>query len=250
MKTLAPISAQPILTPSQEAFAIHYATFGVAEAAYRHAYNVTTTRRASVQHTAWQTLHHPKVATRITAIRNAAAVNELATRESLIADLEAMVNVDTTELIQLRVVPCPACWPTADAWTDAAAAALDAGHDAPAADEPNARCIVCAGAGRNVGQLTSTADLSLPARRMFKGLEFFPDGGVKRVLLHDAAQLRIELHKLKGLHIERSVSLNATVNVPAMPKNMTVEQAMELLSKLAPVPADADADSTIVSTDP
>lgn len=247
MKNSVPISAQPILTASQEAFAVHFATFGGAEAAYRHAYNVTTTRRASLQASAYHTLHHPKVAARITALRNAAAGNELATRESLIADLEAMVNVDTTELIQLRVVPCPACWPTPDAWTDAAVTALDAGHEPPPADEPNPHCAACLGAGRNVGQLTSTADLSLPARRMFKGLEFFPDGGVKRVLLHDAAQLRIELHKLKGMHIDRSLSINATVNVPALPKNMTVEDALRMLETIAPAPANDAPDSNVVS---
>ena len=253
MKTLAArrstAVAVPVLTDQQEKFARHYAAFGSAEDAYRHAYHTTTTRRASVQHAAWQTVHIPKVAARITALRNAQAADEMASRESLIADLEAMVNVDTNELMQLRVIPCLACWP-ADTWEIAAATALDAGHEAPAADEPRASCIPCGGAGRNVGYLTNTADLSPPARRMFKGLEFFPDGGLKRVLLHDAAQLRIELHKLKGLHIERSVSVNAHVNVPALPKNMSVSDALELLSKLSPVPADADdtpIDNTVVS---
>lgn len=246
MKALATRSGLPVLTPSQEAFAVHFATFGVAEDAYRHAYSTTTTRRASVQHAAWQTLHNPKVAARITALRNAAAANELATRESLIADLEAMVNVDTNELMQLRVVPCPACWPTPDAWLAAAAAALDAGKEATPEDEPNPHCKVCVGAGRNVGQLTSTADLSLPARRMFKGLEFFPDGGIKRVLLHDAAQLRIELHKLKGMHVDRSVV--AHVAVKPLPANLSVEEALRMLESIAPAPADdAPNDSCVVS---
>lgn len=232
-----------VLTASQEAFATHYAAFGSAEAAYRHAYNVQTTRRASVQHMAYRALHHPTVAARITALRNTAAANELATRESLIADLEAMVNVDTNELMQLRVVPCPACWPP-EAWETAAAAALDAGHEPPGADEPNARCPVCVGAGRNVGQLTNTEDLSLPARRMFKGLEFFPDGGIKRVLLHDAAQLRVELHKLKGMHVDRSVSLNLNADIKPLPANVSVEDALRMLETIIPAPID---DASIVS---
>jgi hypothetical protein len=216
------------LTAQQEAFAVHYATFGDPQAAYRHAYNVTTKRRASVQHSAYQALHHPGIAARVTSLRNTQAANELTTRERLIADLEAMVNVDTNELMQLRVVPCPACWVIPDAWEMAAAAALDAGQDVPPVDEPNPRCAVCVGAGRNVGQLTNTADLSLPARRMFKGLEFFPDGGVKRVLLHDAAQLRIELHKLKGMHVDRSVTLSVHAHVEPL-RDMTPAEVAELI---------------------
>src|SRR6202008_1647956 len=85
-----------LLTSTQEAFAVHYATFGDPVQAYRHAYDVTTTRRASVQQMAYRTLHHPAVSARITALRNAAAAgDEAVSRERLIADLEAMVNVDT-----------------------------------------------------------------------------------------------------------------------------------------------------------
>ena len=44
------------------------------------------------------------------------------------------------------------------------------------------------------------------ARRLLRGIELFPDGSVKRLLLHDQTALRIELHKLRGLHVDRSVS--------------------------------------------
>jgi hypothetical protein len=250
MKNLVP--ATKVLTAKQEAFAVHYATFGDPVQAYRHAYNSTTTRRASVQQAAWETLHHPAVSGRITALRNAAAAgDEAVSRERLIADLEAMVNVDTSEFMELRVVPCPVCWPTPDAWTLAAAAAIDVCRDAPSADEPNQSCMNCAGAGRNVGHLRNTADLSLPARRMFKGLEFFPDGGIKRVLLHDAAQLRIELHKLKGMHVDRSVSLNLNADIKPLKRGMSVEEALAIMQEIAPtatdvLPAPAD-DPTVVS---
>jgi hypothetical protein len=251
----SPPSGAHVLTDQQESYATHYSTFGDPAAAYRHAYNVTTTRRASIQQQAYRVLHNPKVAARITTLRNQSAADALASRESLIADLEAMVNVDTNELMQLRVVPCSGCWPDAHAWALAAAAALDAGHEAPPKDEPNPTCASCAGAGRNVGHLTNTADLSLPARRLFKGLEFFPDGGVKRVLMHDAAQLRIELHKLKGMHVERheskSFNVNYNLNAPTSPQApMTAEDAIAKLRTIgvlaidaAPVPDDA----TVVS---
>jgi hypothetical protein len=236
------------LTAQQEAFAVHYVTFGDPAAAYRHAYNVTTTKRRSVQDQAYRTLHHPAIAARVTALRNAQAVDPLATRERLIADLQAMVDVDVNEIMQLRVMPCSACWATPNAWETAAAAALDAHQDAPSADEPNPLCVACAGAGRNVGMLTNTADLSLPARRLFKGLEFFPGGEIKRVLLHDAAQLRIELHKLRGLHVDRSVSLNAHLDIKPLPKNMSVQEALELMASICPIPpGDTQPDPTVVS---
>jgi hypothetical protein len=85
---------------------------------------------------------------------------------------------------------------------------------------------------------------------MFKGLEFFPDGSIKRVLLHDAAQLRIELHKLKGMHVDRSVSLNLNADIKPLPSNVSVEDALRMLESIAPVqPDDADpvSDPQVVS---
>lgn len=86
---------------------------------------------------------------------------------------------------------------------------------------------------------------------MFKGLEFFSDGGVKRVLLHDAAQLRIELHKLKGMHVDRSVSLNLNADIPPLKRGLSVEEALAIMQEIAPtadaaLPAPVD-DPTVVS---
>ena len=82
---------------------------------------------------------------------------------------------------------------------------------------------------------------------MFKGLEFFPDGGIKRVLLHDAAQLRIELHKLKGLHVDRSVNLNLNAEIKPLRDDMTHDEALALLNRLAPPP---DDDATAIDVTP
>lgn len=240
-----------MLTKQQDAFAVHFATYGDAQAAYRSAYNVgDTTKRSSVQQRAWELRHHPKIAARITALRNADAAGELASRERLIADLEALCEVNIDEFMELRIIPCPACWPL-DAWETAAVTALDAGHEPPAANEPNPLCQPCGGAGRPITHLVPTAQWSAVAKRLFKGVELYSDQTVKRILLHDQAQLRIELHRLKGLHIERSVSVNAHVNIPALPKNLSVSDALELLNTLAPVPADADDtpidDNSVVS---
>lgn len=244
--SLAKRSAQtvPVLTKQQDAFAVHFAAYGDAQAAYRHAYNVSdTTKRSTVQQRGWELRHHPKIAARITALRNADAAGELASRERLIADLEALCEVNIDEFMELRIVPCPACWPP-EAWETAAAAALDAGHEPPAADEPNARCVPCGGAGRPVTHLVPTAQWSPVAKRLFKGIELYGDGAIKRVLTHDQAQLRIELHKLKGMHVDRSVSLNLNADIKPLPANVSVEEALRMLETIIPAPID---DASIVS---
>ena len=238
MELVPTAQAKPItLTAPQEAFAAHFATFGDPVAAYQHAYNPTTTRRASLQTLAYRVRHHPKVAARIKALWNDSAADAAVSRDRLIADLEDMVNVDTNELMQLRIVPCGACWPN-DVLADAIGRAVAAHTPMPDSSTPRDDCPACAGAGRPVGHLNNTADLPLPARRMFKGLEFFPEGGVKRVLLHDQAALRIELHKLKGMHVDRSVSLNLNADLKPLKRGMTVEEALQIMESIAPTAPD------------
>jgi hypothetical protein len=101
------------------------------------------------------------------------------------------------------------------------------------ADDPPAEdCPYCDAAGVSAVRITSTADLSLPARRLFKGVECYPDGTIKKILLHDAAALRIELHKLKGMHVERSVAITANVT-PAL-KEMSRDEQLQFLESLRP----------------
>jgi len=224
----------PSLTASQERFAVHYAAFGDPVAAYQHAYNPTTTRRASLQQLAYRVRNHPAVAQRVVTLRNAAAANDATmSAHRLIRDLEDMVNVDTNDLMQLRVVPCPSCWPD-DALAAAVGRAIAAQTQMPDSNAPRDDCPTCAGAGRPVGQLFNTADLPLPARRLFKGIQFYPDGGVKQVLLHDTAALRVELHKLKGMHIDRSVSLNLNADLKPLKRGLTVEEALQIMESIAP----------------
>jgi hypothetical protein len=221
-----------VLTDAQEKFAVHFAAFGDPSAAYHHAYNVTTTRKASVQQMAYRLIRHPGIANRITALRNAAAAGDvMATRERLIADLEAMVDVDVASMVTLRVVPCAECWPDI-AIAEAMGRGLKGEAPMPDLDAPNDGCAACAGAGRNVGHLTPTAELSLPARRLFKGLEFHDSGAVKRVLLHSQAALRIELHRLKGMHVDRSVNLTLNADLKPLKAGMTVEEALALMDSV------------------
>lgn len=241
-------SAVPaVLTDQQERYAVHYATYGDPVDAYRHAYNPTTTRRASLQQLAYRVLHNPKVSARIAALRNANAADEVATRERLIVDLERMVEADVREIVQWRTAPCVHCWPPSDDGLAlaveidylAALASADAGEAKPRAfastpdpSRPRLSCPSCAGSGRTAVTMTDTDLLSEPVRRLIKSVEL--DGGsLKRLHLHDQAQLRIELHRLRGMHVDRSVNLNVNANVPAF-KDMSNDQALDFLESLKP----------------
>lgn len=229
LPSVKPTSLAP-LTDSQERYALHYTTYGDPVAAYQHAYNPTTTRRASLQQLAYRVRNHPRVAARIIELRNAQAAGDPAlTAQALVADLQAMVDVDPETLQQIRVVPCAECW------TDDALVAAVGRPNAPLpdVDSPRDDCAACAGAGRLVGHVTPSAELPLAARRLIKGIEFFPGGSVKRVIYHDQATLRTELHKLKGMHVDRSINLNVNANIAPL-KDMSRDEALALLERIAP----------------
>lgn len=248
-------TVEPRLTDSQERFAVHYATYGDPTGAYRHAYDVTTSNIKTQRAAASRLLAHPGVAARVMALRNAAAAGDATmSAHRLIRDLEDMINVDTNDLMQLRVVACPTCWPD-EVLAVAVGRALATQTPLPDSDTPRDDCPSCVGAGRPVGHLFNTADLPLPARRLFKGIQFYPDGGVKQVLLHDTAALRIELHKLKGMHVDRSINLNVNADLKPLKRGMTVEEALQIMESIAPtlpaaLPAATDAEFTEVSTHP
>ena len=86
-------------------------------------------------------------------------------------------------------------------------------------------CGVCAGAGREVRRHTSFADLSPAAKRVLRGIETHADGSIKRVLIADLTQLELALHKVKGMHIDRRVSLNLNADLKPLKRGMSVEEA-------------------------
>jgi hypothetical protein len=100
--------------------------------------------------------------------------------------------------------------------------------------EPNPACGQCDGSGVPRVRFSSTADASPGARRLLRGVELFPDGSVKRVLLHDQAALRMELHKLRGMHVDRSLSVNLSAELKPLRKGLTVEEALAIMESVAP----------------
>lgn len=247
------------LTKSQEDFAAHYVAFGDPVAAYLHAYNPATTKRSSLQQLAYRVRSHPKVAARIRALRNAqAATDEAVSAARLIADLEAIAYADPRELMALTVVNCRWCWGTGYAYqfrddrelADACGKACAEHRPLPdmaggvgfrGDRAPNAECPRCDGHGLAVPRFSDTADASPAAAALFKGLEMHADGTVKRVILHDQMALRTELHKLKGMHVDRSINVNLNADLKPLKRGMSVEEAVAIMETLVPtLPAPDD----------
>lgn len=204
------------LTSRQEAFARAYAEGAAAVDAYLAAFELTSSRGAA-RVSAYRLLRNPRVQERVRELQDAAATRSTRSTAALIRELEEMVSVDANELVRLDVGSCAHCWDVAG----------------DQSREPNPDCASCHGAGWPRVKFGSTADASPGARRLLRGIELFPDGSVKRVLLHDQTALRIELHRLRGLHIDRSVNVNVNANVPAL-KDWTREQQLEFLDSLRP----------------
>lgn len=115
----------------------------------------------------------------------------------LIYELEELVDADPNELIRIERRPCMGCWP----------------FEEPK-EEPNESCLACQGYGERRTFLADTSKVSPGARRLYAGVELNPDGSIKKLKLHDQMAARIELHKIKGLHIDRSVNVNVNRNLP------------------------------------
>jgi hypothetical protein len=249
-----------------ERFAQHLAAHGLPVEAYLHAYDVVrTTNRNALRASAFNIANHPKVRARVAALQAASAERTITTNAELMAALEEVVDTDATEIFGLAVNACRHChgahgayqFRDGDEWALAAAAAIDRGERVPDAaggfgyrtDAPvNPDCVHCHGLGEQRLHITPTAELSRGARRLIKGFELFPDGRVKRLHLHDQTQLRIELHKLRGMVIDRTASVVAHVNVPSLADIASDPvKALEFLESLrptkpAPVTVDAAAE--------
>jgi phage terminase small subunit len=240
------------LTQRQEAFCRLFVETGVAADAYTAAYNAEDSSRATVRVNAFRLLKNPKVQQRVRELQDAAADRSLRSTVALIRELEEAVDADVNELVRLEVGACRHCHGIGGQWQHkdtmeyalALAAAIDSKGAQPLPSdaggfgyridrEPNPDCNTCGGAGVPRVIFSSTADASAGARRLLRGIELHADGSVKRVLLHDQAQLRIELHRLRGLHVDRSVSVNLQANLPAF-TDMTQEQALDFLDSLRP----------------
>jgi hypothetical protein len=258
-------AALPTLTEREARFAEHFAVFDCPADAYLTSGEVApTTKRSSVLRAAYALLARPHVRARITTLRNAiAAAGPKATQAALVADLQDALAVDVAEIVRLEVVHCPSCYssPAYHAqWPMLAAAALDAGSSElppepltsdqfdPTRD-PWHSCALCLGAGRKVVRMTSTAQLSAPARRLIRGYETHADGSVKKVLLTDTAQLRQELHRtIPGFYApDRSVTVNLNADIKPLRHDMTLDEVVAAWESISPTEALPVPEDTVVS---
>lgn len=183
------------LSMREEAFVIHYACEGDVAAAYRAAYPGVVKEAAKLGR---KMLNRVDVTARLREHQE--AISRIPTAISatrLIFELEEMVNADANELISVTHEPCIGCWPAIEKHA-----------------EPNEVCLGCGGHGVRRVVLADTDKVSPGARRLFKGVELDQWGGVKKLLLHDQMAARVELHKLKGLHVDRSLNINVNKNLP------------------------------------
>lgn len=250
---MMPAAGPPVakaLTPRQDAFARAYASTGLAVDSYRAVYSCEGSSHATVRVNASRLLHTPSVARRIRELQDAAAERAVRSNAALMADLEEMVDANPGELVRIETGCCRHChgergayqWREAEYATACDAALTDPGSPWPnmagglgydAGRAPNPDCGACDGKGVSRVVYGSTAEITRAAQRLVRGVETWPDGTLKRLHLHDQTALRIELHKLRGLHVERSVNLNVNANVPT-PKDMTAAQALDYLESLRP----------------
>lgn len=239
------------ITQRQENFARHYVTHGSVVEAYVHAYDVApTTNRNSLRSTSYNVLNNPKVRARVAALQAATNAQAVMSTAELISELEAMATADVSEVVALTVGACRHCWgyghryqwrdefEYARAFDEALAATkplpdMAGGFGYRSDREPHAECSQCDGAGMHLVRFTSTDQLSPAARKLLKSVELFPDGSLKRLHLHDQLAVRMELHRVKGMHVDRSISVTAHVPGPSL-KELSNEQALDYLERLRP----------------
>jgi hypothetical protein len=173
----------------------------------------------------------PDVQKRLRVLQAVAAERALVKSELLIEELREIATADAAELSRVVVFPCPECW-TDKALAEAIDHAFATGGTMPEEREPRPDCTRCLGLGDRRIILTPTHELRGAARRLYRGARMKSDGSIE-VLLHDQLAARVELHKLAGMHVSRTV--NANINVPVAPsKAVTAAEALAYIKSLSP----------------
>lgn len=194
-------------------------------------------------------LTRPEVVARLREHQNAIATMSVKSTQTLTRELEELVEADVTELIEIRTGACRHCWGVAGMYQwrdereleDAVMDAIKRQKPTPEAAGglgyrfdrgPNADCAMCEGEGIQRVRLSESEALTPGARRLYKGLECHPDGSVKKLLLHDQLVARQELHRIRGMHVERSLSVSVTGRVDAREIASNPEKVEEFLEGL------------------
>ena len=248
----APPAPEPLSNSRHEQFALCVAEGYTATESYRRAYSVDVPHDMTpgrLRKLAYEVRHRQDVADRIKHLQANIAERSVLSTSQLVADLEAMAYADINELVRLEIFNCRHCYGKDHRyqWVDAAefAQAVDVALASKGAipipsgaggfgfvptRDPAPDCRQCHSNGVQRVRLGNTADASPGARKLFKGIELHPDGSVKRILLHDQLAARQELHRLRGLHVDRSVSLSVTAKIEPT-RDLAPEQILELMAQ-------------------
>ena len=231
-----------------ERFIQDFVITGNAGRSYRAVFGESRTKYPA--RAARDLLQRPDVRVRLRQHQSAISAMSVKDVETLTRELEELVEADVNELITVRTGACRYCWGVGGfyQWRDTAelqtaiedairrqkpSPEMSGGFDYRFERVPNDDCKECEGRGIQKVFLNDTDSLSPGARRLYKGLECYPDGTVKKLLLHDQLAARQELHRIRGMHVDRSMSVTLTGNLPnAKEIAASPEKAMDFLESL------------------
>lgn len=220
------------LRPKQDAFAHRFAEHGNATRAYREAFEVGPTMSpATVRQRAYELVHAPAVAERVRQLLAVAAEGTTVSARTRMVRLQDIVEADPGEIVRVVAQPCADCWADDMALATAMECALVAGTTLDM-EGPQQDCRSCHGHGVPRVIVTPTDQLSPGARRLLKSVRQKASGEIE-VRMHDQLTAADMLNKMQGVYVDRSVSINANVNVPP-PKDWTPEDRLAFLNSLRP----------------
>lgn len=241
-----PDSTLPYL---QERFVQEFVLTGNVRLAYIAAFGEAASSKP--EKTGRDLLRNPSIMARLHVHQHAVATLSVKSTDALVRELEEMVDADINEFVTIKVGSCRYCHGVGGLylWRDMAeyeaavtkaietrqkrVPQLDGGVGYRFDAGPNPQCAQCEGEGLQRVRINDTDDVSPGARKLFKGIECHPDGSIKKVLLADQLAARQELHRIRGMHIERSLSVNATVLLPnAKEIAASPERALDFLEGL------------------
>lgn len=221
-----PDSTLPFL---QERFVQEYVLSGNVKKAYVTVFGEGAS--AKPERAGRDLLRRPAVMARLHVHQHAIAMMSVKSTDTLIRELEEMVEADVNEFITIKVGACRHChgvgglylWRDMGEYEEAVNTAIrlqkptpqlqgGVGYRFDAGANPN--CLQCEGEGLQRVFIKPTDDVTPGARRLFKGIECHPDGSIKKIILADQLPARQELHRVRGMHVERSLNVNANVNIP------------------------------------
>jgi hypothetical protein len=225
------VPSEPLSDPRREAYCIARALHHESK---RNAYALAGFVATNANANAWHLECEPEVLRRIQALESEAARGIIADKQAYIAELLAMLRIDTDEMQRIVREVCPRCWDDA-----AIAAAMGSGLLCapgvtvlpPDFTKPQPDCRGCKGRGVTSTVIAPTDEWSPLARKMLAEATTDKDG-VTKVKFISRTWILEYLAKVLGWNVDKHINLNASVTVPAM-KDLSDNEKLEFFKSLA-----------------